>query len=721
MWKFTTILLLILVAGFLGLAVIRPDLSQNLLDEFRNLVQSAPSVSFGTPTPKPASDPAISNARVTAVAQLMSSPTAVPVPTASPVPNPTPDHGTPYSTLPQLVSTHTPTSIPTPSNTLVPPNATPSSTPTAAPTPTRDEELDNSRSIMLELINREREKAGVSPLRLSEAQSHAQSHAQSLMRKCVVDGSYLVTTYFQIVGASGYVDERRSGIARLVPCPYTKDGNYVGVSMRRDILQAHRSMMDRRRHRDNILDPNFEEIAIGFAWRLPSESWAPSIPTFWLVQVFIRGGNNPTQTHKPTQTLTPLPSWPLPTSTPTVAPSLTPTPTPTATHTPTITPTPTLTLTPTATSIPTATPTPSNTPTSTATPTVTPTPTPVPPSGLSQSELESAREYALKLINDARTAAELNQVTLDDNFAAQSHAEDMRENCFLSHWGTDGLKSYMRYALAGGEQYSAENVSGIGFCPTNPDRYITKSITAELDEAMHGLLNSPGHLRNILNPNHRKVNIGISYQRPNLWLVQLFVGDYAKYTAKPKIKDGILSLAGTAMNGAVVSGRSLGIQIYYDQPSHPLTRGQLHNTSCGNNGRIIASLREPPGPNSYYTTHNYSQSGTRCRDPYNVPPDTPPASSYLDPKVGGTVPYLHNAIWITATDWSITDDTFAVSADISNLLAQHGDGVYTIVVWGRSQQRTNPHLRVFNLHTAILTRAVTVLTSAAPFAREAFA
>ncbi len=375
--------------------------------------------------------------------------------------------------------------------------------------------------------------------------------------------------------------------------------------------------------------------------------------------------------------------WSEPSSTP--VPTATPSPTiTTATHTPTVTPTPTQTLTPTATS------TPSSTPTSTATPTQTPTPTPITQSGLSEDELIEAREYALQLINNARTAAGLNAVTLDDNTAAQSHAEDMRANCVTGHWGTDGLKPYMRYTLAGGEEYSSENVSGSGFCPTNPDRYISETIDAHIDEAMDGLMNSPGHLRNILNPNHRKVNIGISYQRPNLWLVQLFVGDYAKYTTKPKIKDGILSLAGTAMNGVVVSGKSIGIQIYYDQSPYPLTRGQLHNTTCGNNGRIIASLREPPGTNSYYTTHAYSQSGTRCRDPYNVSPDTPPASSYFDPKVGGTVPYQHNAIWITANDWSVTNDTFNVSADISDLLDQHGNGVYTILLWGEINGERTP-------------------------------
>ena len=611
---------------------------------------------------------------------------------------------------PSQSTTHTPTSIPTPSNTPVPPtrtftpvspNATPSSTPTAAPTyapispemfvplptPTWDETLDHSRSIMLELINREREKAGVSPLRLSDAQSHAQFHAQSLMRNCVVDLSYIETTYFQVVGALRYVGEQRSGAARIAPCPYTKKGNYVGASQQ-DILQAHRSMMNSPRHRDNILDPNFNEIAIGFAWRYSGESWVGRFPTFWLVQVFIRGRNNPTPTHKPTEIHTTTPSnTPTPTRTHTHTPTITPTPTqtltptatpiPTATHTPTITPTPTQTLTPTATS------TPSSTPTSTATPTETPTSTPVPPSGLSQSDLESAREYALQLINDARTAAGLNEVTLDDNPAAQSHSEDMRASCFYGHWGSDGLKPYMRYTLAGGYQFNSENISGYAYCPLDPDRYRRTTITAKLDQSTEALLDSPGHLRNILDPYHRKVAIGISYRPPNLWLVQHFLGDYIEYTDEPEIEAGELTLAGRVRNGVNVSGWALGVQIFYDQPTKTLTRGQLYQTYCYDFGDKIAALRRPPGPNAYYPTHTFTDFGTKCNDPYSVSPDAPTPSSpfHIKPLFLPEF-YEKEVVWITATRWDSSNDEFSVAADITDLLERYGDGVYTIMLSG---------------------------------------
>ncbi len=394
-----------------------------------------------------------------------------------------------------------------------------------------------------------------------------------------------------------------------------------------------------------------------------------------IVFTYVTPAPEPTLTPTPTQT-------PTPTFTPTATstPSSTPTPkaAPTETQTPTITPTPTPTFTPTATS------TPSSTPTATA------TPTPVPASGLSQSELKSAREYALTLINQARTAAGLNEVTLDDNAAAQSHAEDMRTNCFLSHWGTDGLKPYMRYTLTDGEQYSAENAHGSIYCPPDPDRYRRQTITERLDQAMDGLMTSLGHRRNILNPHHRKVNLGIAVDHPNFWFVQLFVGNYVKYSTKPQFQNGILEMSGKVNSEVYLDRDTLGVTLTYDRPPHPLTRGQLHNTSCGINGQSIAALRRPLSGNAYYTSDTFTISGTRCQDPYDVPTDALAATSTHDRKPDFRFLYQHQGQWVTATSWTVSNDAFSVSANVSNLLAQHGDGVYTIVLWGEIDGERTP-------------------------------
>ena len=37
--------------------------------------------------------------------------------------------------------------------------------------------------------------------------------------------------------------------------------------------------------------------------------------------------------------------------------------------------------------------------------------------------------------------------------------------------------------------------------------------------------------------------------------------------------------------------------------------------------------------------------------------------------------------WVTAQRWEVTVEAFAVEADLSNVLARNGPGVYTLLVW----------------------------------------
>ena len=323
------------------------------------------------------------------------------------------------------------------------------------------------------------------------------------------------------------------------------------------------------------------------------------------------------------------------------------------------------------------------------------------PSALTRSERESLRRYALSLINQARTDTGLNQLVLDHNPAAQSHAEQSRAHCTRGHWGTDGMKPYMRYALAGGEQYSAENVFAIDFCPDDLDQYLLESPTEQIDFAMNRFLNSPGHRQNILNPNHRKVGIGLAYRPPTIWFVQLFVGDYIEYETKPAIHSDILTLSGQTRNGAEISGSTSTITIYYDPPPEPLTQGQLSRTYCYNTGLRIASIRTPPEPGSAYTQHEATIeiTSSQCPDPYDIPPDAPPPKSNDEAHenwqqardLSQIKVTRHLRIpWITADEWSVTNDAFNISADISDLLAQHGNGVYTIFLWANINGEQTP-------------------------------
>ena len=330
-------------------------------------------------------------------------------------------------------------------------------------------------------------------------------------------------------------------------------------------------------------------------------------------------------------------------------------------------------------------------PTVTSNPTVTPKPEPTTPSGLSAKKLEAARQYALDLINAERAEVGRVRLTLDDNSAPQLHAEDMRRNCFSSHWGSDGLKPQMRHTLSGGVSYVTENISGTSYCPTS-NHYAVKTVGQHLDTAMTELMNSSGHRRNVLDPHHRTVSIGAAYEHPNFWLVQVFGAEYVEYTDEPAIRDGILTFAGTLRNGARIEKEAdLSVQIYYDPPPRSLTRGQLARTYCVGYGRQLVALRWPLPPNWSYPTDSYRAAiSFTCADPYEIPSSSSTPGSYEEAawllnvaarKHWMAVNRFETVDWLTADIWDISGSGFQVEADVGALIDEHGDGVYMIMVW----------------------------------------
>ena len=292
----------------------------------------------------------------------------------------------------------------------------------------------------------------------------------------------------------------------------------------------------------------------------------------------------------------------------------------------------------------------------------------------------------LDLINEARSAAGAPEVSLSDNDTAQLHADHMLEGCFLSHWSTDGLKPYMRYTLSGGYQSNAENGSGSDYCVYDPDRWRVDPLETRLRAAMDGLMDSEGHRKNILNPNHRKVMLGIAWTPPglNFRVVQHFEGDYLHFDQRPFItSDGILSLAGSVRNGAS-TGEGFFVSLLYDPPPQRLTRGQLARTYCVGPGYRIAFVTRSSG------TGTSSSSGS-CPDPRDAPRDAPAPTSF--PEAERLKEEAYNAgrasgetqidvLQIAASGWDVGETEFAIRADLADLLAEHGSGVYTVSVRG---------------------------------------
>ena len=301
--------------------------------------------------------------------------------------------------------------------------------------------------------------------------------------------------------------------------------------------------------------------------------------------------------------------------------------------------------------------------------------------------------YMLELINEERTEAGVPPVTLGDNIAAQLHAEAGLENCVGSHWGIDGLKPYMRYSLAGGYQANGENWLGADYCIKASDRYrALGSIRTEVREAIEGWMDSPGHRRNILGKWHKKVNIGLAWDKYNFVSVQHFEGDYVEYDELPEITSGTLSLSGRTTNGLRFSEKEdLGLQLFYDPPPQLLTRGQASRTYCYDSGTLIAAFRYPLTGNSFWTEDEFTKRHSPCPDPYDVSPNDPAPRSPDEAREFWERAYEASQTrneqtvivpWITASVWTARGSGFSVTADIRGLLSDYGPGVYTVLLWG---------------------------------------
>lgn len=152
-------------------------------------------------------------------------------------------------------------------------------------------------------------------------------------------------------------------------------------------------------------------------------------------------------------------------------------------------------------------PAPNPTPTPDTTLPHSPAPMPVGPTGNCPDGAE--RSHLLKLVNDARGAARPCgdttyppasplQWSCQLEAAALGHSIDMGTHNFVSHTGSDGLSAPQRITQSGYAWRSwAENIAA-------------DYTTAEA--VVQAWLNSPGHCRNIMNPN--MVHAGAAYAIP---------------------------------------------------------------------------------------------------------------------------------------------------------------------------------------------------------------
>ncbi len=114
-----------------------------------------------------------------------------------------------------------------------------------------------------------------------------------------------------------------------------------------------------------------------------------------------------------------------------------------------------------------------------------------------QINASAFEKEVLDLVNAERAKKGLNALEWSNELAtvARAHSKDMSERGFFSHTNPDGLSAFDRIKNAGIKySYAAENIAAGQSTP---------------QEVVTGWMNSAGHRANILNPNLKKLGVGL--------------------------------------------------------------------------------------------------------------------------------------------------------------------------------------------------------------------
>jgi len=126
------------------------------------------------------------------------------------------------------------------------------------------------------------------------------------------------------------------------------------------------------------------------------------------------------------------------------------------------------------------------------------------------SQAASVTDRVLELVNAERTSRGLAALTRNTRLdaAAQAHADDMADNKFFDHTGSDGSDPGSRATAAGYAWTAIAESIGLG------------DVNAE--DIVNGWMNSPGHRANILSTIYTETGIAINDSGVATTWVQVF-------------------------------------------------------------------------------------------------------------------------------------------------------------------------------------------------------
>ena len=305
-------------------------------------------------------------------------------------------------------------------------------------------------------------------------------------------------------------------------------------------------------------------------------------------------------------------------------------------------------------------------------------------------------DRALELVNYHRMMQDMPFVAMGSNPAAQMHADNCLKAGLLSQWDLEGLKPYMRHSLQGGYH---PNIT-LSCQGGDPNPAGITDLEAQIEAGIGQLFNVMGNREALLDPFHRKANIGIAWNRHSFMVVLELQGDYVELDPMPGINGGNIWFSGSVKNRVRLRGEGdLDVQIWYDPLPRALTMGQLLRVNAYDRGVLVAALRRQLSPGYYWTEDSGTAEISRCAGPDEIPPDAPVPSSQAELNALVQDAYYRNEVpwservqfqWITCSRWDVDSERFAVEADISRVVGEKGPGVYTLALWAPMEKRDGP-------------------------------
>lgn len=155
---------------------------------------------------------------------------------------------------------------------------------------------------------------------------------------------------------------------------------------------------------------------------------------------------------------------------------------------------------------------------------------------LTEKSIRELRLMVVEFINQDREKASAQPVVYSEplSLLADEHCREMLREGYTSHWNRAGWKPYMRYSQGGFTDHTSENIASMN---STGFEVSFDSVKAELTARHESLVGEEPpydqHRRNILDPHHTHVGIGVAYSRTGLRMIQIFARRYVSLEPIP--------------------------------------------------------------------------------------------------------------------------------------------------------------------------------------------